>query len=97
MFAASFTDGSRRETVLWMLDCGHLGGVRGDGGVVRLDQVCEQPRNCVGILRIGVGVPARPNLDTTSDCKHQSASGKHGHQVGYITRRVHGGIELRTL
>ena len=35
-----------------------------------------------------------PNLDTTSDCKHQSASENHGRQVEHTTRRVQGGKEL---
>ena len=33
-------------------------------------------------------------LDTTSDCKHQSASQNHGRQVEHTTRRVQGGKEL---
>ena len=28
-----------------------------------------------------------------SNCKHQSASDKHGHQVGHIARRACGGVE----
>ena len=37
----------------------------------------------------------RHKLGTTSDCKRQSASDKHGHQVEHVTRRVWGDMVLR--
>ena len=35
--------------------------------------------------------------DIASDCRHQSASDKHGHQVEHGTRRVWGDVQLNNV